>query len=155
MVAILFGGCMARGIMCDCGCRTAITEINPKTNRIFSKCEKARAKSIKNSSKRRQQSRETRMEHARNKGGGLIYDTRAWRRLSDKKRTVDPFCERCLAEGRHKVADLVDHKDEIKDNPKLAYQWNNLESMCFMHHSRKTQDEKEKRDGNDGIFQYA
>lgn len=145
---------MARGIMCDCGCRSIITEINPKTNRIYSKCEKARKQQTKHSSKLRQQSRKTRMDHARTAGGSLIYDTRAWRRLSDKKRTVDPFCERCLKEGKHVVADLVDHKEEVKDNPKLAYVWENLESICHAHHNRKTSDEKDKRNGKD-VFQYA
>lgn len=145
---------MARGIMCSCGCRSIVTDINPKNNRIFSKCEKARIAHKKQQSKRRQHTRTTGMEHARTPGGSLIYDTRAWRRLSDKKRTVDPFCERCLKEGRHKVADLVDHRVEILDDPKLAYNWDNLESICHFHHNNKTKDEKDARDGKD-IFVYG
>lgn len=153
MVPILFGGLMARGIMCECGCKSIITEINPKTNRIFSKCEKSRKEYTKTSSARRKQNRNEGMDHARNKSGSLIYDTRAWRRLSDKKRTVNPFCERCLKEGRHVVAKIVDHKVEIKDGGK-PYEWSNLESMCYQCHNTKTQDEKDKRNGK-AIFQYA
>lgn len=144
---------MARGIMCECGCKSIITEINPKTNRIFSKCEKSRKEYIKSSSLQRKKHRNENMEHARNKSGSLIYDTRAWRRLSDKKRTVDPFCERCLLDGRHVVAKIVDHKKEIKDGGK-PMEWDNLESMCHQCHNSKTQDEKDKRDGK-AIFQYA
>lgn len=145
---------MARGIMCNCGCRSIVTDINPKTNRIYSKCEKARKQSVKHSSKRREQSRKNDMDHARSKGGSLIYDTRAWRRLSDKKKTVDPFCEPCLKEGRHTIARIVDHIVEIKDDPSLAYNWDNLESMCHDCHNKKTRDEKDKREGK-AVFQYA
>lgn len=148
------GGFMARGVMCDCGCRSIVTDINPKTNRLYSKCEKAREIQTKIQTKRRNQARKKDMSYARNSGGSLIYDTRAWRRLSDKKRTVDPFCEQCLLDGIYNIANIVDHIVEVKDNPKLAYDWNNLRSLCHTHHNAKTQDEKGKRNGKN-IFEYV
>ena len=144
---------MARGIMCECGCKSIITEINPKTNRIFSKCEKSRKEYTKTSSARRKQTRNEDMDHARNKSGSLIYDKQNWRRLSDKFKCVNPFCFMCLEEGRHEIAKVVDHIIELRDGGK-AYEWSNLMSLCHYHHNRKTQDEKNKRNGK-AIFQYA
>ena len=59
----------------------------------------------------------------------------------------------CLEEGRHEIAKVVDHIIELRDGGK-AYEWSNLMSLCHYHHNRKTQDEKNKRNGK-AIFQYA
>jgi 5-methylcytosine-specific restriction protein A len=74
-----------------------------------------------------------------------IYDSKRWRNISIKKRTVTPFCEECEKNGIITIANVVDHVVEIKDNPKLAYTWSNLRSLCHGHHNTKTGDERRKR----------
>lgn len=73
-----------------------------------------------------------------------IYDTRSWRNLSRKKRSVDPFCEDCWDESIEKIADVVDHIVEIEDGGK-PFLWSNLKSLCHYHHNNKTAKEKKKR----------
>lgn len=136
---------MAKGVMCQCGCRKIITEINPKTDRPYSGCEKSRSEKIKRNTKSRNRHRKEKMDYARTGRGSLIYDTQAWRRLSNKKRTVDPFCEDCLDNGKYVIANVVDHIVEVKDDISLAYVWNNLRSLCHACHNKKTANESNNR----------
>jgi hypothetical protein len=71
---------------------------------------------------------EQRKEQSREKS--FIYNTAAWKRLSIKKRTVDPFCEDCLERSPvvYKQADVVDHI-----------------VLCHSCHARKTANEKNRR----------
>lgn len=145
-----FGGNMAKGIMCSCGCKSIVYDINPKTNKPYGKCEKSRSQQVKRASKIRKTQRKN-MDHAKRPNGSLIYDTRAWRRLSDKKRTVDPFCECCAREGKMVLANLVDHKKEIRDGGD-PYNWDNLESLCHACHNAKTRDEAKTRNNLEGVY---
>lgn len=149
---------MPKGIMCSCGCKSIITEVNPDTGKPFAKCEKSRKEYKKAESKRRNQQRKTNMNHARNGNGSLIYDTANWKTLSNKKRTVSPYCEECFEQGRgYVLADVVDHIVEIKDDPSLAYRWSNLKSLCHVCHNNKSAQEKKKRSGGmtDGEFEFV
>lgn len=87
---------------------------------------------------------EQRKEQSREKS--FIYNTAAWKRLSIKKRTVDPFCEDCLERSPvvYKQADVVDHIVELTDGGK-PYTWSNLRSLCHHCHNVKTAKEKKKR----------
>jgi len=73
-----------------------------------------------------------------------IYNSQRWRRLSQKKRVVDPFCEMCLADGRETIANVVDHIHELSDGGD-PYKWGNLKSMCHSCHNNKTRKEQRKR----------
>lgn len=103
------------------------------------RCEKHRKQQKTESTKRRN---EQRKEQSRE--NSFIYNTAAWSRLSKKKRTVDPFCEQCLEDGRYEQADVVDHIVELKDGGK-PYEWSNFRSLCHRCHNVKTAAEKRKR----------
>ena len=77
-----------------------------------------------------------------------VYDSSRWRRLSNKKRTVTPFCEMCEVDGVTLVADVTDHIIEIEDGGN-QYEWDNLMSLCHTCHNQKTADEKRKRRDQD------
>lgn len=101
-----------------------------------SRCEKHRKKMTKERTENRKFYGGRRNSH--------IYDSARWRRLSIKKRTVNPFCEVCEKNGIMNSADVVDHIIEIEDGGG-AFKWDNLMSMCHHHHNEKTQREKRKR----------
>jgi len=44
------------------------------------------------------------------------------------------FCVMCRKEGNDVKADEVHHKKELADRPDLAYDLDNLESICHSHH---------------------
>ena len=64
-----------------------------------------------------------------------FYTGTRWRKLRAYKLRQDPLCEICLKEGRTKAAELVHHKQEIKqDGEEMAL--DNLESLCVRCHNR-------------------
>lgn len=77
------------------------------------------------------------LEHTK-VGGSVVYSTKRWKVLSQKKLTVNPFCEKCWGAGREVVADVVDHIEEIQDNKSKAYTFSNLKSLCHSCHNQKT-----------------
>lgn len=66
------------------------------------------------------------------------YDNR-WRVLSERKRAVDPLCERCLDEGRTRPARHVHHIQPIATHPELRLVWDNLMSVCIKCHEELEQ----------------
>lgn len=70
----------------------------------------------------------------------LFYKRSAWRRCRLLKLARDPLCEACLALGvlRPEPATQVHHKIDLADRRDLAYDLDNLESLCQTHHSRET-----------------
>ena len=74
-----------------------------------------------------------------------FYQSPQWRKLSKQKRTHQPLCEHCLAAGRIRIADVVDHIIELKDDWSLRLEWSNLQSLCHECHNTKTNLEKIKR----------
>ena len=65
------------------------------------------------------------------------YNSTAWRKCRDAYLKAHPLCVRCQAEGILTVAQIVHHVIERKnlDDPMLAYDWENLESLCRKHHT--------------------
>ncbi len=72
-----------------------------------------------------------------------IYNTSAWKMLSQQKRSKNPFCEIC-----GEVADVVDHIIEVKDNDSVGLLEENLQSLCHSCHNRKTARAKGARNKN-------
>ena len=87
-----------------------------------------------------------RYEHHYDANGHFIYSTKRWKMLSKKLLTIFPFCAKCLLEGRHTPADIVDHIEEIIDTPERAYDAKNLECLCHTCHNRKTAQAKRNRE---------
>lgn len=71
-----------------------------------------------------------------------IYANIRWKKLRAAKFAANPLCELCEAAGRVTQTEEVHHKIpfRIDDSPArieaLAYDWNNLISLCIeCHHS--------------------
>lgn len=70
-----------------------------------------------------------------------IYNSREWRELRAAKLTANPLCEMCLAEGIVTATRCIHHKIPIEsarnyeDMRALAFRYDNLQSLCFAHHS--------------------
>lgn len=69
-----------------------------------------------------------------------IYMSTRWRTLRDLKIKNDPLCEMCLEEGIVTPADDVHHivsfmsVTDKYSRYYLAYDYNNLKSLCKKHH---------------------
>lgn len=83
---------------------------------------------------------------------GWLYNTTRWRKLSRLKRMEQPLCEECLLYDVIKPADLVDHVKEVEDHPDLAFDYDNLRSLCLSCHNTKTADVARKRNEEDNGF---
>lgn len=59
----------------------------------------------------------------------------AWRKLSERKRAIDPLCEHCLSLGRTTAATEVHHMQSIADAPHLRLAMGNLLSVCSDCHA--------------------
>ena len=71
-----------------------------------------------------------------------LYNSRQWNALRAGQLAREPWCADCLAEGRHVMANEVDHIKPHNGDTSLFLDANNLQSLCKPHHSRKTANEK-------------
>ena len=79
-----------------------------------------------------------------NTNRNAFYVSIAWRRLRLYKLSQTPFCERCDC---LKVATEVHHIKEVKTNPEIRLDINNLESICKSCHSKHTANENKWKPG--------
>lgn len=65
--------------------------------------------------------------------------SRRWERLREKKLAVNPFCEceQCQLTGEYRLATEVDHIIP-RSQGGAVFDWDNLQSLCKSHHSKKT-----------------
>ena len=78
-----------------------------------------------------------------------FYNSKAWRSLSKRKRTQQPLCESCKAEGKIKACDVADHIKPHRLFPEFSLVYDNLQSLCNSCHQAKSAYEKKiisKRD---------
>lgn len=66
-----------------------------------------------------------------------FYNGAPWRRVKASKLRQDPLCEDCLTRGLTVPATHVHHVLERKDRPELAFDPENLQSLCAGCHSRE------------------
>jgi len=75
-----------------------------------------------------------------------IYNSRQWKNIRVKALVRDEFmCVMCRANGIDTKAEEVDHILELQDRQDLAFDLDNLQSLCKPCHSKKTAKEKEER----------
>lgn len=71
-----------------------------------------------------------------------IYDSERWRRLREWKLINNPLCELCLKDGNTVPAEDIHHivsfmeVDDINERKRLAYDYDNLMSLCKRCHQR-------------------
>lgn len=71
-----------------------------------------------------------------------VYNKSLWRNLTDLKRRENPLCEVCLMQGKitpaehtHHIITFTNAKSEA-ERDKLAFDYNNLISICSECHNR-------------------
>lgn len=87
-------------------------------------------------------------KHARNKDANSFYHGATWLKLRMMKLHRDPCCEACLADQRITQATHVHHIKPIGTHMELAYDMNNLQSLCHSCHSRTHAHIRENLPGN-------
>ena len=65
------------------------------------------------------------------------YDA-AWRRVRDKRRLLNPFCQDCEERGRIECMEIVDHVIPVDVDPTLRLELDNTRSLCRSCHAIKT-----------------
>jgi 5-methylcytosine-specific restriction enzyme A len=68
-----------------------------------------------------------------------VYQDKRWKKLRDAKMKAFPLCERCESLGKVVPMDEVHHKKPFYNSDKdvvesLAFDWDNLESLCSECH---------------------
>ena len=92
-----------------------------------------------------------RYEHHYDDQGRNIYKTARWKRTRKAKLILNPVCEMCDHHGMSRRATVVDHIIEIKDGGD-TFDFDNLQSLCDMHHNKKTGKEKKKRNTKESEY---
>lgn len=69
-----------------------------------------------------------------------FYKTKEWRIIRKRHLELEPFCVECLKKGITTKATIVDHIIPIKQGGS-RYDNNNLQSLCWSCHSRKSVEE--------------
>jgi 5-methylcytosine-specific restriction protein A len=68
-----------------------------------------------------------------------------WAQASKRWLSHHPWCVRCEAMGIRKLADLTDHIVPVQNaSDPLFFKEINFQSLCVVHHSEKTQEDKAK-----------
>jgi 5-methylcytosine-specific restriction protein A len=67
----------------------------------------------------------------------LIYQSRRWKRIRAIKIINNPLCEDCLREGKTTQVQEVHHIIPIEVRPDLAFDYDNLMSLCVVHHKKR------------------
>ena len=73
-----------------------------------------------------------------------FYRSTAWRKLRAEQLRRQPLCERCLAQGRHIPARVVDHIRPVNQGG-AQLDLENLQSLCAACHNRKSGAERHQR----------
>nr|WP_299385555.1 HNH endonuclease signature motif containing protein [Allomuricauda sp.] len=66
-----------------------------------------------------------------------FYNSARWRKVARAHKARNPFCVKCLAEGKVTAVEFTDHIKRIEDGGK-KYADSNLQSLCKFHHNQKS-----------------
>ena len=71
-----------------------------------------------------------------------FYNTKRWAHCREGYlKSKGMLCERCLAKGIYKPAEVVHHKikltPQLCEDPAIALNWDNLEALCRDCHERE------------------
>ena len=76
------------------------------------------------------------------------YNTARWKRLRALQLSTEPLCRFCKQQGRDTLATVADHVVPVAKDPELAFDQDNLQSLCAQCHSgAKQRQEKRGRSG--------
>lgn len=88
-------------------------------------------------------------KHKRDQEARRFYKSREWLECREFVLKRDHYlCQQCLKEDRLTKADMVHHKEELKDSPEKSLDMNNLISLCNRCHNKEHSGKpKQKRKG--------
>jgi 5-methylcytosine-specific restriction protein A len=71
-----------------------------------------------------------------------LYNDPRWQVMRVAQLSEQPWCADCLSEDeKHVYATDVDHIQPHRGDPELFFDPGNVQSLCHVHHSRKTAQE--------------
>lgn len=77
-------------------------------------------------------------KNIRAKDRAKIYNSSKWKKIREIALLRDSFlCQECLRNGIETKATIVHHKIELKEDITLAFDLDNLESICDTCHNRE------------------
>lgn len=74
-----------------------------------------------------------------------FYRSTAWKKLSHHWLMMHPLCVNCEAHRIYRKGDLVDHIIELRDDWSKRLDQDNLQTLCYACHNRKTRQAKHRR----------
>jgi len=74
----------------------------------------------------------------RDPGLTAFYASTVWKKTRALFRAANPLCEICATEGRETLAQQVDHRVPVREDPDRALDPTNLRALCMSCHSRRT-----------------
>lgn len=74
-------------------------------------------------------------QQRRDRAEQAFYRSKRWLAVRSVKLGRDPYCERCLGSGEYTPATHVHHRQELKAEPALALDFDNLMCVCQSCHS--------------------
>lgn len=77
-----------------------------------------------------------------------FYHSTIWKKLSHHWLMTHPLCVSCEERGIYRKGDVVDHIVELRDDWSKRLDPNNLQTLCYAHHNKKTWKEKHERNEN-------
>ncbi|TQE93738.1 MAG: HNH endonuclease [Spiribacter salinus] len=72
------------------------------------------------------------------------YNSQRWQRLRRQQLGDEPLCRYCMEIGRVTPATVVDHIKRVVDEPDLAFDASNLQSLCTECHNSVKRSEEER-----------
>ena len=79
-------------------------------------------------------------KYERDKKSQKFYQSIGWKTMRKRKLAQNPFCEECEKQNKFMKASMVDHIRPIRQGGD-ALDINNLQSLCWSCHSRKSAQE--------------
>lgn len=70
------------------------------------------------------------------------YNTARWKALREQQLQDEPLCRYCEEQGRVQSANTADHIEPVAERPDLAFDQDNLQSLCGTCHSAIKQAEE-------------
>lgn len=78
-----------------------------------------------------------------------FYTSAKWRAVRSRFAAKNPLCERCAEEGETVPVEVVHHVVPISEGGDM-YSFDNLESLCHLHHNREHAGSGEDEGGKGG-----
>lgn len=86
------------------------------------------------------------LDFSKRKARQAFYNSPEWKILRDYIISSNPLCDRCLDKLRITPATEVHHRVDIKDNPSLRLDMNNLQALCKPCHDIITAENRTNHD---------